>query len=318
MCLLHRLRAVLVGVAILLLSLLPASVSRGQEIKVALSSPGGVQSIYWYAHEGGFFKKQGLDATFVRVRGSSRGLAVIISGGVQFLADTLAGTINADLSGGGLVVALAPIDKLPHIFDVSPDIKRPQDLIGKRLAISTFGGESHYAVLSALKVLGIPREKVALLQVGTQTDRLAALLSKQVAGATFTPPANLKAESEGLRRMVDLSKSDTPYYSGSISVRRAFLDEHPETIKAFIRTYADAVRSYKNNPQAAKKALRTYTKISDLKLLNYAYEFYSRIYRDNPAPQCSTVKKFLAAVRDIMPRTKNLSHPCSVVAESLY
>lgn len=317
-CQTRRVLGTLLGSAVLIFSVLPVIAAEVQKITVALTSPGGVQAIYWYTYKRGFFEKHGLDPTIVQVRGSSVGLNVLISGGAQFLADSLAGTVSADLSGADLVIVLAPISKFPAMFYVSPDIKDPNDLIGKKVAVSTFGGESHFSVLAALKVLGVPKEEVTILQIGTQPERLAALLSRQIAGATFTPPANLRAESEGLRKMVDLTESDKQYYSGPISVRKAFLNEHQDTVKAFIRAYVEAVRSYKTNSQTAKETLSAYTRIRDTKALNYAYEFYTRFYRENPKPECATVKDFLPDMKEATRRTAILSDPCSIVAESLY
>lgn len=299
-------------------SLLSAIPTEAQKITLALTSPGGVQAIYWYTYKGGFFNKYGLDPTTVQVRGSAVGMNVLVSGGAQFLADSVAGTINANLSGADLVTVLAPVNKFPAMFYVSSDIKSPNDLIGKSVAVSTFGGESHFSALTALRALGVPPGRVTILQIGTQPERLAALRAKQIAGTIFTPPANMRAESEGLRRMVDLTELDKQYYSGSISVRRAFLNEHRDTVRAFIRAYVDAVRFYRNDQKAAIDNLSAYTRISDPKALNYAYEFFSRFYRENPKPECAIVKELLADIKEVSRRRENLADPCAMAAESLY
>ena len=313
-----RVLGTFLGLIVFISSVVPLIAAEGQKITLALTSPGGVQAIYWYTYKSGFFNKHGLEPTTVQVRGSSVGLNVLMSGGAQFLADSVAGTINANLSGANLVTVLAPVSKFPAIFYVSPEIKTPSDLIGKRIAVSTFGGESHFSVLTALKVLGVPVGKVTILQIGTQPERLAALLSKQIAGTIFTPPANMRAESEGLRMMVDLTQSDKQYYSGSISVRKEFLNQHRDTVKAFIRAYVDAARFYKSDQQTAKDNLSAYTRIKDPKALNYAYDFYARAYRENPKPECAVIKEILIDIKETTRRPEILSDPCGTVAESIY
>jgi ABC-type nitrate/sulfonate/bicarbonate transport system substrate-binding protein len=73
---------------------------------------------------------------------------------------------------------------------VSPEIKTPEDLRGKKLSVSRFGSNSDYATRKILLKWGLrPDIDVAVLQIpGGQPVRMAAIQSKQVHGMVAQPP----------------------------------------------------------------------------------------------------------------------------------
>ena len=73
---------------------------------------------------------------------------------------------------------------------VSPEIKKPEDLRGKKLSVSRFGSNSDYATRKILLKWGLkPDIDVAVLQIpGGQPARMAAIQSKVVHGMVAQPP----------------------------------------------------------------------------------------------------------------------------------
>ena len=68
------------------------------------------------------------------------------------------------------------------------EIRKPEDLKGKRLAISRFGSVSDIITRMVLRHWRLePIKDVALIQVGNTPTRIAAILSSQVDGGLINP-----------------------------------------------------------------------------------------------------------------------------------
>ena len=69
------------------------------------------------------------------------------------------------------------------------NIKKPEDLKGKRIAVSRIGGNSHYFTIQALRRYNMePNRDYSFIQSGGDPETLAALLSGAIEVANLTPP----------------------------------------------------------------------------------------------------------------------------------
>src|SRR5207245_6388975 len=99
-------------------------------------------------------------------------------GETKLASTSVSPTAGAVSAAADLVIVARTIHILPYQFWVLPQVRQPADLKGKRVGISTFGSGSHLAAEVGLQSLGLDpvRDKVAIIQVGTQPDRGAALV----------------------------------------------------------------------------------------------------------------------------------------------
>ena len=90
----------------------------------------------------------------------------------------------------GPVGTIAPYGHtLTHSILGRPDIKRPEDLKGKKLGISRLGSNSHYFVIQVLRRFGLEPSDLHFVQSGGQVENLAALFSGNIDAATMTGPS---------------------------------------------------------------------------------------------------------------------------------
>ena len=131
----------------------------------------------WLAEDQGFYKKHGLDATSVFTGSGSVTSQALIAGEAKVASTSVGPTAAAVGGGADLMIVAGTIHIMPYQFWVLPQVRQPADLKGKRVAISTFGSGSHLAAEVALQVLGLEpsRDKIAILQVGTQAERVGRL-----------------------------------------------------------------------------------------------------------------------------------------------
>ena len=87
--------------------------------------------------------------------------------------------ISARARGADLVAVAGMVNKMNYIFVGSPSVKTPEDLKGKRIGTSQIGTASYHGVVLALKQwhLDARRDRITILQVGTQAARVASINS---------------------------------------------------------------------------------------------------------------------------------------------
>ena len=159
---------------------------------------------------------------------------------------------------------------------------------GKRVAISTFGSGSHLAVEVALQQLGLDtaRDKIAILQMGTQPERVAALVTGQIEATRLEPGFGQAARDKGLTVMVDLTKLDAPYLNTVLVASRRYLKENPQQTEAFLKGTIDGLYFLANpaNERAVKSVLARRLKLSTPQAIQIIYDATVEIHAKTKVP----------------------------------
>src|SRR5881296_64460 len=148
------------------------------------------QSMPWIAEEAGRFRKYDLDFQLVYISSAPLVTAAILGGDAQVAISGGEPIIRAHAQGAtDLVFVASAKNTLTHSILAKPEIKRPEDLKGKKLGVSRLGSNSHYFVIQALRKNGMEPSDVNFIQTGGQVENLAALFSGAVDAATMTGPS---------------------------------------------------------------------------------------------------------------------------------
>ena len=122
-------------IAIFLTAAAGAAVDR---IRISYTSPGPQHGLLWLGDTAGIFKKNNLDLEIIYMPGNISAPS-LMSGEVQFGQMTGALMSPVRLQGGDPVMLVSVQDMLDDRLVVRPGINKPEDLKGKRIAISRFG-----------------------------------------------------------------------------------------------------------------------------------------------------------------------------------
>lgn len=217
----------------------------------------GSHAPVFYGIKEGIFEKHGLDLTAGEGKGSSTTVNVIASKGDTFgWAD--AGTIFNLISQDAPVKMIGPVYTKSSFAVISIEennIKKPEDLSGKRIGI-TEGDGPHKLFPAFLESVGVSEEDVTLIPMESSA-KVTALLNNQVdaiLGGFDDQPFAI--EAKGFKPVV-MAYSDygVNLIGMSLVVNNDTLAEEPEMVKAFLQAYAESwVAAYKN-PEAALDAL---------------------------------------------------------------
>jgi taurine transport system substrate-binding protein len=138
---------------------------------------------------------------------------------------------------------------------VKDSIKTIADLKGKKIA-TTFSSTSHYSLLSLLELEKIDQSEVTLLDMLPQ-DILAAWQRGNIDGAYTWEPVLATLEQSGgkvLTTSGELAKRGHATLNVAV-VSQSFAQQYPAAVKQYIAMLDKAVKVYRQDQQAAGKAL---------------------------------------------------------------
>src|SRR5258708_28271581 len=229
--------------------------------------------IAFIAKETGIFAKNGLDVQLIYFGGGNTATMSLISGETPITQTAGPGIVNAVLSGSDAVMITGGVTTLDYWLLSRPEIKTPEQLKGGAVAISRFGSASDFIVRYALQRLGLtPVKDVAILQVGSLTERLAAMETKRVQATVLAPPAMYQAQTRGFNMLVDIAALGLPYQATGVATTRKFIRERTDTVRRYIKAHIEAVHRFKTDRETSMKVLAKSLALSDKQLLERTYD----------------------------------------------
>ena len=209
-----------------------------QKIRVGLPSLALTYMPFYVAQEKGLLKKNGLEAEYIQMNTGIQPQA-IMGGNIDFFPSLSTG-ISAAVAGLPLVVVLNFYNITPWMLVTSKDINKPQDLIGKKVAISGIRTTGHYLMMAWFKKVEISDKDVGFIMTGGTASSFASLASGQVAGAVLTPPFDDKAVSKGFKKFMLIGDLLDIPTSGLIA-SRAEITNQRDKVQRTIAALVDAV-----------------------------------------------------------------------------
>src|SRR6266536_137696 len=244
-----------------------------KKVVIGYSAISPASSSAWFAYEGGFFRKNGLDAQLIFVESGSRMVQTLISGDVVAAQVAGAPVIQSNLQGSGVVIIAGLLNTMDYKFVVSRDITRPDQLKGKTVAVSRVGSSSDFATRYALEKYGlIPDKDVAILQIGSQPARFSALETGKIHGVMIAIPLTSKAAKMGLNTLADLQMLGLEYQHTSLAVSQNLIKTQPDLVRNVLKSFVEGIHYAKTHRKEAIAILAKYLRSDDSDALQEAYE----------------------------------------------
>src|SRR5688572_15181891 len=162
----------------------------------------------WVAQDRGLFKKYGLKTQFILMPRNPLTVAALIAGEIDAAIIGPGHLVNAGLSGAELIGIANFHQKLDFRLNTRPEIKKPDDLRGKRVAISGPGSTSHLVAILSLQGLNIEPAKISFLTIpGTEINRRLALETNSVDATTLRGAMGDLYDNKGYHILYNLKKT---------------------------------------------------------------------------------------------------------------
>jgi len=227
--------------------------------------------------------------------------------------------MSADLNGADVVMVASTVNKGVQRVMARADLKKPEDLRGKRVGITRLGSASHLVLLMMLRSWGMSPNDVQTMQIGSSPAMMASLEKGGIDAAVLTEPTFFFAEDQGYRVLADLADMDIYYLHSMIDTTRPFLRTHRDLGLRFMRGYLEGIAYFKRNRKESidvlAKKLRTAP--SQTKYLERSYALYNSGYFESaPYPSLKGVSTLLDFLGRDNPRART-ADPRSFVDSSL-
>jgi NitT/TauT family transport system substrate-binding protein len=251
----------------------------------------------WVAREQGFFRKHNVDVAPVFII-ASRAAQAMLAGEVHVGLVGPTHVTNAVAAGGDLVMFMGNQNNVRYIMVVHRNIKRHEDLKGKRIAIgASQAGLASLATHAALDHMGLSarRDNIALLLIGEEPIRLAALQAGNVQATLIAPELANTATSQGFSILLDMAKLNIPFQASGMVTTRKLLRSDPLMLERVGRATADAIK-FIVAPANKKTVLQTMSKNLKLAKPDRLEASYNDLVEELPRSICPTV----GGVRSVM------------------
>lgn len=262
----------------------------------------------WVAKDAGYFDEQGLDVGMLLIRGGSLAVQLLVTG--QSPIGLIGGTsaAYAYLQGTKDIVVISRLQNvMAYTLGAKPEIQKPEDIKGKKLAVSRFGSTSDFVAEYALKHLGLKKTDVTMIQIGLEGDRLLAMQRGDIALSVFSPTITPLVKKAGMRILLDLEDLKVPYLLTGHGTTRSYLEKNRSVVVRFMRASIMAIKRIKTDRPFAERVLAKYVRSNDDEAIKIALEHQVKILPDMPYPFEDGIKTILEDLARTTPEARHLA-----------
>ena len=245
-------------------------------VAIGQGAPNTTGVALWVAVERGYFRRHGIEPDLRWIRGGTLTTAALLNGEIVFASMSLAQVVGPVSRGADLVVIASLVDRLAYRLVATPQIRDPTNLRGGKVGIATLSGAAYVAARLALRQLGLDpaRDRIALVQIGGEYERLAALRAGTVDAAVLAPGVAARLPMPPYRTLVDLGRDRLSWQHTSLITRRALLRSSPNLVEAVLRALAEGAAFALDPGQkdAVKAIIASQLRLTDPAALEDAYQ----------------------------------------------
>src|SRR2546428_6594711 len=244
-----------------------------EKVRIAYSSISSNTVPIWVAYDQGFFRKYGLDVQLLFIEGGSRVIQTLISGDVAAAQVGGSAVLEANIQGAGVKIVAGFINTMPYKFMVAKDITNPEQLKGKTVAVSRFGSSSDFATRYAIDKYGLVVGKdVAVVQIGAEPARMAAMEAGKIHGAMVSIPGNLRLQKLGFNTLADLQMLGLEYQHTAFAVPQTLINSRPDVVRNMMKAFTDGIAYLKTHRKESIAVMQKYMRTDDIAGLEEGYD----------------------------------------------
>jgi NitT/TauT family transport system substrate-binding protein len=239
---------------------------------------GGFIHLY-AALDNGLFEKYGMKVESVSIRGSGVALAALAADEIQFLYCAADATVPGMAAGSDAKLIASPLVGLPWVLLARKDVKRPEDLKGKSIAVTRAGDLTFRLARALLRKFNLTEDEVKLRTVGGtgQVEPFNAMHAGIAEAALVTPPLDVRGRRNGFNVVYRLNDLGVPAVYSSLHTNAKSLKERPALVQKWVAALAESIYFVEKNPDKGKAAVSKALKLDDQDALQSAYEAYAKL-----------------------------------------
>src|SRR5918999_1126357 len=207
-----------------------------ETIRVSYATLSAAYMDHISAMEKGYFRQEGLNIEVIRAPG---GVATpgLMSGQFHF-SSSASSSLSAAVRGGPVKIVYTNLSRPSYsLVAIKPEITAAKDLVGKRIAVNSFGDTGHLSTILYLKKMGVNPSSVLFITVGRNEVRFPALRSGAIDAAPLVPRDMVALKDQKHTVLADLGKEIQLVWNG-VAVSNKILFENAPLVERFLRGLA--------------------------------------------------------------------------------
>jgi len=274
--------------------------------RIANGTSGENPAVLWVGVDQGFYRKHGLDVEVIFMRTGPLAMSALASSDVQTVFTSSNNVLNVDAGGLDVVIVGNVVGRLEGDFMARPEIKKPEDLKGKQLAIQSIGGGGWANNMLAMDYLGLDpdRDNIHFIVLGDQPSRIQALETGRAQaswmGSTFSAPLKKK----GYTVLLEMARAPIVYLGASLVVRRSAVRSDPKLYESMLKGTLDSMRFFMNpeNKPAVLKSIARVLRLPRSADAENGYNAMVAAYNIDLRPKPEGMKKIYSILARTNPK----------------
>ena len=284
---------VLVGVIVSPFTAAQVSAAEITQVHAGYGGIAGYQLPIWINKEIGIGRKYGIDLEPLLISGGALNMQALLAGSVEMSQNSASSAIQAALRGAPVVLAAALENRMPLQIIARPEIKTPQQLIGKKIGILRYGGSNDTGVQWALRRWKIDPKQVTVLQSGATNARMTALSLGQIDATILSYPEIHLARKLGMNVLADIGDFNA-YPNTSLLFTRSFIEKQRPLAKNLLRSQIESIHYVRTNREGSIRVLKKYLRVDDAEAIGATYDFFALRTELPPRPNFEGIKSILS------------------------
>lgn len=206
----------------------------------------------WMAKDTGAFEKYGLAPELIYIASGAVVIQALVGGSVQAALGASNAVVAASLKGAPILAVGSNTSRPGMVLWVQPDITKPEQLVGKRLAITRYGSSSDFVTRLITKRLGLDG-KVEIRQFGGVVEADMGFRAHQAEGRVASQSPTPQA-----RALVDAAELGIPYSMNLLAVSSDYLKKSPGTVERILKAYIEGIAALRTRKPQALAMLAKY------------------------------------------------------------
>src|SRR5215813_14090861 len=224
--------------------------------KVVIGYPASsIASIQLFiAQEKGFFREEGLEVQLNQVRADAAMAAVLT--GELFAYDSVGTSVRAFQKSAPVKILAVNLQSPLFWLVTRPELKSFNELKGKVMGTTSFGGVQHLAGLRMLRRGGVNQEEVTVILAGDPATQLQSIVNGVIQIAVLSPPTVILARDKFKLNVLANALDEFPsFFQSGLAVADKSLSSQNDLVKRILRARAKANRFFLKRKVARAKSL---------------------------------------------------------------
>jgi len=290
-----RLKAITFGIGLVLgvTDIQPILVRAESLPKVVIGYPASsIASIQLFiAQEKGFFREEGLEVQLNQVRADAAMAAVLT--GELFAYDSVGTSVRAFQKGAPVKILAVNLQSPLFWLVARPELKSFNELKGKVMGTTSFGGVQHLAGLRMLRRGGVNQEEVTVILAGDPATQLQSIVNGVIHIAVLSPPTVILARDKFKLNVLANALDEFPsFFQSGLAVTDKSLSSQNDLVKRILRARAKANRFFFETESGASELIAKVLKV-DLPVARESYRISRNAFSTSGIVSQRQIEEFL-------------------------